>query len=264
MPATSESTRRAVIELIGVDVVSRRAPETARLRNVNWVVREEDFWVVMGLHDSGKTDLLTTAAALSKPLAGTYRLFGQEICPDYDNECLAERLRVGLVFSEGGRLFNHLTVWENIALPLAYHRSGTPAENQSRVLELLERVEMVDSMNRLPSSLSVNWRQRVALARALALKPQVLLLDHPLAGMDQRHSRWWVDFLTRLAQGQISNEQTTTIVVAADDLQPWKAPNRRYALLEQESFLTLESGPAYDTQRFPSFGNLPGTEPDLT
>ena len=102
METDSAQSRPVVIEFINATITSRSLPNTASLREVNWTVRAQDFWVIGGLHGSGKSDLLAATAALTKPTRGTFRLFGRDIAPSYDDECLAERLRVGLFFGQGG------------------------------------------------------------------------------------------------------------------------------------------------------------------
>ena len=117
-------------------------------------------------------------AGLMTPVKGSYKLFGMETQTFGEAE-LAERLRVGFVF-EGGHLFNHLTVRENVALPLQYHRDLPSAAAAQEVQTLLELMELTPLADITPPNISDNWRQRAALARALILKPEVLLLDNPL------------------------------------------------------------------------------------
>jgi ABC-type transporter Mla maintaining outer membrane lipid asymmetry ATPase subunit MlaF len=235
---------RALIELVDADIVSARAPEALTLGGVSWTVKAGDFWVIGGLQGSGKSDLLSAAAGLSRLARGSLRLFGREITPDYTDECLAERLRLGLVFGDGGRLFSHLTARENVALPLSYHRTGEPAQAEARVEALLEAVAIKAYASHLPSALNPSWRQRVALARALALEPEVLLLDNPVAGLDPQHTRWWLQMLGRLSAGHpLLGARPMTLVVAVDDLRPWRQVGRQFALLDGARLAVLE-GPA--------------------
>src|SRR5579884_2381827 len=105
-----------LIEMQGVAVGSILDLAQITLEDVNWTVNPGEFWVVAGMHASGKTDLMWMTAGIMPPQDGTYRLFGHEM-PMYSEEQLAERLRLGLVF-ENGQLLRHLNVQENIALPL--------------------------------------------------------------------------------------------------------------------------------------------------
>ena len=265
MDGSSTQPARAVIELIDATIPSRRLPGVVAVDHVNWTVREGDFWVIGGLHGSGKSDLLAAAAALAKPTRGTHRLFGQEIVPTYGDERLAERLRVALVFGEGGRLFNQLTVWENVALPLHYHQPPEASDVTPRVTALLEATALTEWSHALPSALSQDWRQRAALARALALRPEVLLLDNPLTALDPRQVRWWMAFLARLAAGHpLMNGRPMTIVAATDDLRPWQAPGRRFALLDDTRLVLLEDGSSFDPQHTPAWRELLAAEPDIT
>ena len=93
-----------------------------------------------------------------------------------------------------------------------------------------------------PSNIAANWRQRAALARALILKPEILLLDNPLAGLGARHAHWWLRFLDQLSRGheQFGGEPMT-LVVTADDLRPWQNARRKFALLRDEKFIPLGS-----------------------
>lgn len=242
MQATSTETNPPVIELMDADIPSRRDPDTVTVTGVTWTVSQGDFWVIGGLQGSGKSDLLSTAAGLLRPVRGTQRLFGREMMPTYAHEYLAERLRVGLVFGEGGRLFNHLTLRENVALPLIYHQPLGASDDAVRVEALLQATGLEEWAEQAPSEVNPSWRQRAALARALALKPEVLLLDNPMALLDPRQARWWVDFLDQLSVGHpLLDQRPLTLVVAVDDLRPWRLPNLRFGLLEEGRFLSMSA-----------------------
>jgi phospholipid/cholesterol/gamma-HCH transport system ATP-binding protein len=182
--------------------------------------------------------LLLTASGLLPPLAGSCRLFGRET-RDFGEGELAERLRVGLVFADG-LLFNQLTLGENIALPLRYHRNLDAHEAERAVGGLLELLELTPLAHLTPGNVSRDWLKRAALARALALQPQLLLCDHPLGGLGPRHRHWWLQFLDRLAQGhEQMGGQPMTLVVTTEDVPPWKNAARRFALLRDQRFIPL-------------------------
>src|SRR6185369_12442975 len=115
---------------------SLQDPAATVLADINWKVMPGDFWVVAGLQGSGKSDLLMLTAGLMAPLSGQYWLFDEEM-PIFDEARLPQRLRLGLVF-ESGQLFNHLTVRENLALPLRYHQNLTKSEAAARVKAMLD------------------------------------------------------------------------------------------------------------------------------
>lgn len=233
-----------VIEMTGVTVPALREPERVVLEDVNWKVAPGDYWVVAGMDGSGKSDLISMTAGLTVPLQGDYRLFGYDM-PIYGEELLAQRLRLGLVF-RSGQLLRHLTVRENIALPLRYHRELGEAEFEARVNAMLERTELTPFAEAMPAALGRNWEKRAGLARALMLEPEVLLVDHPLGGLDMRHANWWLGFLDQMAAGKSSaNQRPITLIVTAEDLRPWRKLGCHFAILEKRRFLSLGHRPHF-------------------
>src|SRR3954468_3776473 len=180
-----------VLEMIAVDIVSLRYPDRVVLQEVNWAVEEKDYWAIGGLLATGKSDLLAPAAGLIPVTHGTYKIYGQEIAIGYEQGLIEARLKVGLLF-DGGRLLNHLSVVDNVCLPMQYHENLVGAECRDRAATLLEKVGMGDYTNRMPGTINRRLQQRAGLARALALQPKVLLLDNPLSGLDPREALWWL------------------------------------------------------------------------
>ena len=208
------------------------------LEDVTWSVSPGEFWTVAGGEHSGKSDFLALAAGLMMPSGGSYKLFGIETSTFGEAE-LAQRLRAGFVF-QGGPLFNQLTVAENIALPLRYQKNLSEADAAGPVQLLLDALELGAFADLTPPNIPANWRYRVALARALILKPEVLLLDNPLAGLVMRQREWVVQFLDQLWRGhELFGGQPLTIVVTTDDLRPWQNAQRKFALLEDKKFVSL-------------------------
>ncbi|HXI70371.1 MAG TPA: ATP-binding cassette domain-containing protein [Verrucomicrobiae bacterium] len=234
----SENQNIPAIEMRDVSIAAMRDASFTVVEDVNWIVAEGEFWVVGGQEHSGKSDLLMLAAGLMSSTSGSYKLFGNDT-RDFGEAELAERLRVGFVF-QGGNLFNQLTIAENVALPLRYQNNLTAAEAAHQAQPLLDLMELTPLADVTPSNIAANWRQRVALARALILKPEVLLLDNPLAGLGARHLQWWLRFLDRLSQGhELSGGKSMTIIVTADDLRHWQGARRKFALLRDKKFIPL-------------------------
>ena len=228
----------AVIEMRGANITTLRDSSLTVVENVDWLVRAGEFWVVAGQPHSGKSDLLLHAAGLMMPSPGSCRVFGADT-KDFDETQIAERLRVGFVFADG-RLFNHLTIAENIALPLRYHHDRTAAESSDVMEQLLEFMGLIQFADMMPGNVAANWRQRAALARALLLKPEVLLLDNPLAGLGARHRQWLLQFLDQLWRGhEFSGGRRMTIVATTDDLPAWRHPQRNFAALHEGNFSVL-------------------------
>jgi ABC-type transporter Mla maintaining outer membrane lipid asymmetry ATPase subunit MlaF len=237
----NENQPPPVMELREVSVGSIRDLEATVIEGMNWSVAAGEFWVLAGREYSGKSDLLMLLAGLMPPVTGHYTLFGRDV-RGFGEAALAERLRVGLVF-QGGQLFNHLTVAENIALPLLYHQNLPPAETARRVQTLLDLMELTSLAGLTPANIAANMRQRVGLARALVLQPEILLLDNPLAVLGARHSQWWLHFLEQLAGGhEYFGRRPMTLVVATDDLRPWQSDRHKFALLHEKKFSPLPAG----------------------
>jgi ABC-type transporter Mla maintaining outer membrane lipid asymmetry ATPase subunit MlaF len=236
-PSSSQSTLPA-IEMHDVAVGSLRDQSLTILEGINWRVAPGDYWVIAGLQGSGKSDFLMMTASLMPPTAGVYKLFG-ELMPIFDEPRLKKRLRLGLAF-ETGQLFNHLTVAENIALPLRYHGNLPQAEANAQVQPILEAMELAPWADSTPGAIGRNWQKRVGLARALVLKPEVLLVDSPLTGLDLRHANWWLSFLDALSRGLgLLEGRPLTLIVTAADLRPWKGRARQFAVLKNKRFSVL-------------------------
>jgi putative ABC transport system ATP-binding protein len=234
----SETQNIPAIEMRGVNVAAMRDASFTVVEDVNWSVVADEFWVIAGQEHSGKSDLLMLAAGLMSPAAGIYKLFGN-YTRNFGESELAERLRVGFVF-QGGLLFNQLTIAENVALPLQYQKNLTSAEALPEARSLLELMELTPLADVTPPNVTANWRQRAALARALILRPELLLLDNPQAGLNARHLQWWLRFLDQLWRGHPwLGGRALTIVVTADDLRPWKNEQRKFALLRDKKLLSL-------------------------
>src|SRR6202040_761624 len=138
-----------------------------------------EFFALLGPSGCGKTTLLRMLAGFETPDEGRILLDGKDIAP-----VLPHQRPVNMMF-QNYALFPHLTVRDNIAFGLK--RAGLPrAEIDARVAEMVALVKLEGLEKRRPDQLSGGQRQRVALARSLARRPQLLLLDEPLAALDKK------------------------------------------------------------------------------
>ncbi len=225
-----------ILDLRDVTVPFRRDAEVVSVKGVNWSVQPGEFWVFGGLQGAGKSDLMFMLAGLTKPLDGSYKLFGQDMGQHFGDEFLPNRLRVGMVFDDA-RLLTHLTIAENIALPARYHHNLHVDEPQAWVEALMKATGILEFADRTPSVVALPWRRRAALARALALKPEVLLLENPLRGLDGRHTTWWVAFVQKLSHGHDAmSGRPMTIVASTDEFRPWRNSGARFATLHERRF----------------------------
>jgi len=235
------------IQMNRVTAGSMRDLTTVVVEAVDWTVAQKDYWVLAGLQGSGKSDFMMMTAGLMPPTSGEYCLLGESM-PIFEESRLQERLRLGLVF-ETGQLFNHLTVWENIALPLRYHQNLSKADAVPEVQPFLEALGLEPWSDSTPGAIARNWQKRVGLARALILQPDVLLVDNPLVGLDLRHIHWWIDFLRQLSNGhQLLGGKPLTLVVTTADLRPWTGQPCRFATLRNKRFCVLGDWSQIETE----------------
>lgn len=248
----STSTAKPILEMDSVTVLRPDGSDGEVLDGVTWTVRDGDYWAIGGRQGAGKTELLSVAAGLSRPASGSVNLFGRDIVELEAEEWIHERLRLGFVFSDGGRVFHHLSVAQNVSLPLCYHYDSEPEDVQPEVDRVLNAVELTQFYDEYPAEISPAWRQRIGLARALAMKPDVLLLDNPTSGLDFAHSEWWLNFLGGLAKGSASSGgKRVTLVVATSSLSPWLNRATQFAFLKDKQMHVVGDRAAWDASPDP-------------
>ena len=241
MTDMNANTNAGVIELVGVQISQVDAPEVMMMGDVSWRIGGGDFWVVSGRQASGKSSLLLTAAGMNRPMRGTLRILGKDVAEAHEKDPVDWRRRIGYVFGYSGRLFSHLTVAENIALPLQYHGGKHEDEIAARVDELLTLTELRDYAGRMPSHLTLGVQQRVGLARALGSMSgvEVLFLDNPLSTLSPRECRWWLDFLQQLHENRRTKGKPLTVVASADDFRGWTDIADQFAIVADGRFQVI-------------------------
>lgn len=153
------------------------------LKGVNLIIPDGQIMAIMGVSGGGKTSLLKCIGGLVEGTAGSLQINGQEMLGITENKKALIRDQIGMVFQYAA-LFDSLTVYENIAFPLRWHKRISEKEIRSIVKEQLSRVGMEDTEDLLPAELSGGMQKRVGLARALAQSPKILLYDEPTSGLD--------------------------------------------------------------------------------
>ena len=176
---TPDSGAGAGLPLLRIEAVAKRFGGFTAVDGLSLDIKAGEFFALLGPSGRGKTTLLRMLAGFETPDEGRILLGGEDIAP-----MLPHQRPVNMMF-QNYALFPHLTVRDNIAFGLK--RAGLPRrEIKARVAEMLALVRLEGLEKRRPDQLSGGQRQRVALARALARRPQVLLLDEPLAALDKK------------------------------------------------------------------------------
>ena len=180
------------------------------LRDVTFQIAPGSFQFVTGPSGAGKSSLLRLLFLSLRPTRGNMRIFGKDAATIGRKDVPALRRRIGIVFQDF-RLLEHLTTFENVALPLRV--AGAEEDSYRRdVSELLEWVGLGDKMWVYPQVLSGGEKQRAAIARALITRPEILLADEPTGNVDPPLARRLLRLFVEL------NRLGTSVMIATHDL----------------------------------------------
>ena len=198
------------VRLDGVSLAYERTGEV--LTELDVVLRQGSFTFLTGPSGAGKSSLLKLMYLAHAPTRGAIRLFGRQTHELKRKQLAALRRRIGVVFQEF-RLLNHLTAFENVALPLRV-AGQKPDQYQNEVIDLLRWVGLGERVDAPTPSLSGGEQQRVAIARALINKPDLLIADEPTGNVDPEMGRK----ILRLF-AELNKRVGTTILIATHDLE---------------------------------------------
>jgi cell division transport system ATP-binding protein len=179
------------------------------LRDVSFDVPANSFTFLTGPSGSGKTTLLKLLFLSLRPTRGLITMFEQDVVTLSKRELAEARRRIGIVFQDF-RLLDHLTTYENIALPLRV-QGQDETRYRSEVVELLHWVGLGERMHVLPPVLSGGEKQRAAIARALIVRPELLLADEPTGNVDPALARRLLRLFVEL------NRSGTSVIIATHD-----------------------------------------------
>ena len=180
------------------------------LKDISFEIEPQSFQFLTGPSGAGKTTLLRLILLSLKPTRGLISLFGRDAASLDKDTITALRRRIGVVFQDF-RLLDHLTTYENVALPLRV-QGRTETSYRAEVVELLRWVGLGDRMNILPPILSGGEKQRAAIARALIVRPELLLADEPTGNVDPSLARRLLRLFMEL------HKSGTSVVIATHDL----------------------------------------------
>jgi cell division transport system ATP-binding protein len=180
------------------------------LKDLTFSIEPHSFQFLTGPSGAGKTSLLRLLFLSLRPTRGLITLFQHDATRLQRSEIAALRRRIGIVFQDF-RLLDHLTTYENVALPLRV--AGRDERNyRAEVVELLQWVGLGERLHALPPVLSGGEKQRAAIARALISRPELLLADEPTGNVDPALARRLLRLLVEL------KKSGTSVLIATHDV----------------------------------------------
>ncbi|HML13589.1 MAG TPA: cell division ATP-binding protein FtsE [Xanthobacteraceae bacterium] len=180
------------------------------LRDLSFRIDPHSFQFLTGPSGAGKTSLLRLLYLSLKPTRGLITLFGHDVATLAPDALATLRRRIGIVFQDF-RLLDHMSTYENVALPLRV-LGREEANYRNEVMELLQWVGLGERMWALPPVLSGGEKQRAAIARAVIARPQLLLADEPTGNVDPVLARRLLRLFVEL------NKSGTSVVIATHDI----------------------------------------------
>ena len=193
-----------IIEMQNVGIRYDQGPEV--LSDIKLSLKKGSFHFLTGKSGAGKTSLLSMMYLAQKPSRGNMSVFGRNLNFTNRDELASLRRRIGVVFQDF-RLINHLSAFDNVALPLRVCGMNE-REIRKRVSELLKWVELDAHMQDSPDTLSGGEKQRIAIARAVINRPELLLADEPTGNVDNFIATKLMKLFVEL------NKLGTTVVIA--------------------------------------------------
>lgn len=178
-----ESTIETRENIIEIRNIYHTLGANALLKKVSLNIPRGRHVMITGLSGSGKTTLIKIIAGLIEPDQGEVYIEGVNISMIKRSKLFEMRKHMSFMF-QSGALLNNLSVFDNIALPLNYHKDLQEKEIEERVLAALDQFGMVDLRESMPGHLSMAQRKLVGIARAFIVEPSILFIDEPIGVMD--------------------------------------------------------------------------------
>jgi cell division transport system ATP-binding protein len=195
------------------------------LRDLSFDIGPKSFQFLTGPSGAGKTTLIRLFFLALKPTRGLITAFGRDVSRLVKSELFPLRRKIGVVFQDF-RLLDHLTTFENVALPLRV-LGKDESTYRNDVIELLRWVGLGDRVHAPPPILSGGEKQRAAIARALITRPQLLLADEPTGNVDPPLARRLMRLFVEL------HRLGTSVVIATHDINLMNQFEARRLVLEE-------------------------------
>ena len=216
---------------IALDHVSKSFGDRQVLQDINLSVASGEAICIVGRSGTGKSVTLKLIIALIKPDAGHIWIDGEDITRLEDNELSRVRRKMGFLF-QNAALFDFLTLYDNLALPLRRLTRKSDQEIDEIIDRVLHQVGLGGDREKMPLELSGGMKKRAGLARALVLEPEVLMVDEPSSGLDRITASEIDDLL-------IEQKRRTTMIIVTHDVHGARRIGDRFAVLDQGRLAAL-------------------------
>ena len=183
--------------------------DNAVLKDISFAFPDNSVLLIIGKSGSGKTVLMKSMLGLIKPDSGNISIMDVDINTAPKREIRKVKSSIGVLF-QNNALFDSMSVYENIALPLIYNRGNK--DYSENVIEILETVHLTDISDKQIHELSGGMMKRVAIARALINEPDIIFYDEPITGLDPITSETIIELIKELS----NSEKRTTIIITHD------------------------------------------------
>lgn len=187
------------------------AGEMTALKNINLDIYSGEFVSIIGKSGAGKTTLVNMITGVDRITSGDVNVGGVSLHNLSENQLALWRGRTLGVVYQSFQLLPHLSLLDNIMLPMDFCGQYNPVKSPERAMELLREVELEDHARKLPAAISGGQQQRVAIARALANDPPIIVADEPTGRLDSLTAEVIFEIFERLV------EQGKTIVMVTHD-----------------------------------------------
>ncbi|MEJ2170882.1 MAG: ABC transporter ATP-binding protein [Desulfobacterales bacterium] len=239
---------------VRLENVTKKYGQKRAVKDLNLDCREGEFFSIVGPTGAGKTTILSMIAGIEEVTSGRIFFIDQEV-----SKLPPQERNVSMAF-ESYNLYPHMKVYDNIAFPLRAPRWNlrlSKQDERTRVEQIASFLGIDELLDRLPQHLSGGQKQRVSLARALVRKPEVYLLDEPIAHLDAR-----LKFSTQTLLKEFATKYRSTIIYVTHDYREALGLSDRIAILNRGQIEQL--GPPEEVYNQPAtdfVGSLLGEPP---
>jgi phospholipid/cholesterol/gamma-HCH transport system ATP-binding protein len=219
----TQMTQQPVLEIKNL---SKAFGSNQVLKNFSLTMNKGETLAVLGKSGSGKSVLIKCIIGLIEPDDGSIMVFNQDVSELNQEDLDRMRAKVGFLF-QSNALYDSMTVRENLEFPLRRHWIKQDVKNaEPAILEALDDVGLVHTIDMMPAELSGGMRKRIALARTLILQPEIILYDEPTTGLDPITAREISELIV-----QVQKKYNASSLIISHDLNCINITSNRIVML---------------------------------